>query len=82
MLAILCKPQDKNGKGGQKSPLSMTRPPSLPLHPLPYLLSHPNIHNLLMALSPSIGNGRKRANLCPLPAIRSKGKFKRSGQLY
>jgi hypothetical protein len=33
-------------------------------------------------LSPSIGNGRKRANLCPLPAIRSKGNLKTSGQLY
>jgi hypothetical protein len=47
MLAIPCKPQDKHGKEDQKSPLSMTRP-----HPLPYLLSHPNIQNLLMGVSP------------------------------
>jgi hypothetical protein len=40
------------GKEDQKSPLTMTKPPSLLLHPLPYLLSHPNIQNLLMGASP------------------------------
>jgi hypothetical protein len=39
------------GKEDQKSPLSMTSPPSLLLHPMPYLLSHPNIQNLLMDVS-------------------------------
>jgi hypothetical protein len=57
----------------------MTRPPSLLLHPLPYLLSHPNIQNLLMDVSPFKGSGRKRASLYPLPVIRSKGDLKRSG---
>jgi hypothetical protein len=52
------------GKEDQKSS-SMARPPPLLLHPLPYLLSHPNIQNLLIGASPSTGNGRKRANLCP-----------------
>jgi hypothetical protein len=40
------------GKEDQKSPLPMTRPPFLLLHLLPYLLSHPNIQNLLMDVSP------------------------------
>jgi hypothetical protein len=39
------------GKEEQKSPLPRTRPPSLLLHPLPYLQSHPNIWNLLMGVS-------------------------------
>jgi hypothetical protein len=51
-LAILCKPQDKHGKEDQKSPLSMTKPPLLLHHPLPYLLSHPNIQNVLMGAFP------------------------------
>jgi hypothetical protein len=53
----------------------MTRPLSLLLHPLPYLLSHPNIQNLLVDVSPF--SGRKQASLCPLPVIRSKGDFKK-----
>jgi hypothetical protein len=40
------------GKDDKKSPLPMTRPSSLLLYPLPYLLSHPNIQNLLMDVSP------------------------------
>jgi hypothetical protein len=40
------------GKEDHKCPLSVTRPPPLLLHPLPYLLSHPNIQNLLMGASP------------------------------
>jgi hypothetical protein len=51
-LAILCKPEDKHGEGGPASPLPLTRPLSLLLHPLPYLLSHPNIWNLMMDISP------------------------------
>jgi hypothetical protein len=39
------------GKEDQKSPLPMTRPLSPLLHPLLYLLSHPNIQNLLMDVS-------------------------------
>jgi hypothetical protein len=39
-------------KENQKSPLPMTSPQTLLLHPLPYLLSHPNIQNLLMDVSP------------------------------
>jgi hypothetical protein len=70
------------GKEDQKSPLPMTKPPSLLLHPLPYLLSHPNIQNLLMDVSLSTSSGRKRVTLCPLSVIRSKGDFKRSGYLY
>jgi hypothetical protein len=38
------------GNEDQKSPLSMTKPN--PYLPLPYLLSHPNIQNLLMGASP------------------------------
>jgi hypothetical protein len=34
------------------SPLPRPSPPSLLLHPLPYPLSHPNIQNLLMDISP------------------------------
>jgi hypothetical protein len=63
----------------KKKPLPMTRPLSLILHPLPYLLSNPNIQNLLMDVHPSTGSGRKTVSLCPLPVIRSKGDFKRSG---
>jgi hypothetical protein len=40
------------GKEDQKSPLSMTRSPPLLLHTLTYLLSHPNIQNLLLGVSP------------------------------
>jgi hypothetical protein len=40
------------GKEDQKNPLPITRHPSLLLHPLPYLLSHPNIQNLLSDVSP------------------------------
>jgi hypothetical protein len=36
-------------KEDQKIPLSMTNPPPLLLHPLPYLLSHPNIQTLMCA---------------------------------
>jgi hypothetical protein len=56
----------------------MTRPLSLLLLPLPYLLSHPNIQNLLRIFSSSTGSGQKRASLCPLPVIRSEGDLKRS----
>jgi hypothetical protein len=58
------------GKEDQKCPLSMKRPtPPAPS----YLLSHPNIQNLLMGAFPFTDNDRKRASLCPLPAIRAKG---------
>jgi hypothetical protein len=40
------------GKEDKKSHLPMTKPPSLLLHPLPYLLGHSNIQNLLMDISP------------------------------
>jgi hypothetical protein len=50
------------GKEDLKTALQMTRPPSLLLHPLPYLLSHPNIR----LFPPSTGSGRKRVSLCPL----------------
>jgi hypothetical protein len=40
------------GKEDQKNLLPMRRPPSLLLHSLLYLLSHPNIQNLLMDVSP------------------------------
>jgi hypothetical protein len=53
------------GKEDQKSPLPMTSPQSLLLHPLLYFLSHPNIQNLLMMLPTSTGSGRKRVTLCP-----------------
>jgi hypothetical protein len=57
------------GKEDQKCPFSDKAPtPTAP----PYLLSHPNIQNLLMGASPSTGNGRKR-KVYLLPAIRSKG---------
>jgi hypothetical protein len=59
------------GKEDQKRPLPMTNPRTLLLHPMPYLLRHPNIQNLL-------GGGRKRMSLCPLPVVRSKGDLKRS----
>jgi hypothetical protein len=65
----------------RKAPYQWQDPPILP-QSLPYLLSHPNIQNILMVLPPSTGNGRKRATLCPLPAIRSKGNLKTSKQLY
>jgi hypothetical protein len=42
------------GKEDQKSPLPMTRTLTLLLQPLPYLLSHPNIQNLLMNVFPFI----------------------------
>jgi hypothetical protein len=35
----------------RKAPYQSQGPPLL-LHPLPYLLSHPNIQNLLMGASP------------------------------
>jgi hypothetical protein len=40
------------GKEAQKSPLPMTGPLHLLLHLLPYLLSHPDIQNLLMDVLP------------------------------
>jgi hypothetical protein len=55
------------GKEDQKRSLSLL------LHPLPYLLNHLNTWNPLMDVSPSTGCGRKRASLCPLLVIRSKG---------
>jgi hypothetical protein len=51
-LAILCRSQDKHREGGPENPLTMTRSPFLLLHPLPYLLSHPSIWDLLMDVSP------------------------------
>jgi hypothetical protein len=39
-------------EGGSEKPLTNDKAPSLLLHPLPYLLSHPNIQNLLMDVSP------------------------------
>jgi hypothetical protein len=60
------------GKENQKSPLPMTRPSSLLLHPLPYLLSHPNIQNLLMGASPQqvmIGRGQVPFQLSDLREI-------------
>jgi hypothetical protein len=57
------------GKEDQKSPLPVTRPPFLLLllllYPLPHLLSHPNIHDLLWMFSPSTGSGRKRTIYVP-----------------
>jgi hypothetical protein len=63
MLAILCKPQDKHGEGGPEKPLIKDKAPPLLLHPLPYLLSNPNVQNLLRVLPPPTGNGRKRVSL-------------------
>jgi hypothetical protein len=55
-MSVLCKPQDNSGKEDQISPSPVTRPLSLHLpllfHSLPHLLSHPNIWDLLMNVSP------------------------------
>jgi hypothetical protein len=55
MPAVLCKPQDKCGEEEPEKPLTSDKAPiqllPLLLHPLPHLLSHPNIQNLLMNVS-------------------------------
>jgi hypothetical protein len=55
-LAVLCKSQDKHGEGRPVKPLTSDKPLSLLLplllHPLPHLLSLPNIWDLLMNVSP------------------------------
>jgi hypothetical protein len=78
-LAILCKPQDKHGERGPEKPLTSDRAPVPTAPPSALPSKPPQYSEPPMGASPFNHSGRRRASLCPLPVIRSKGDLKRSG---